>query len=1209
MAEFVYTAVFNVASAVGATTLTASAIAGFASSYGLLIGGMAFSANQAKRAKRKARDAWNAQQVDRLVNVNSSTAERELVLGRVRKGGTVFFRASTGAQRTTFVMCVALAAHEIDAVEQVYLNDTPVSLDGSGNVLTAPYALTSTVSAADVGTGSAQTLLGIPLPGTLKVYVGTPGPEGDLRIVDATGTAVDGTGTSITTAEANCLISYQYTATTYHANIRAVMGTDSQAADARLMELFPGTWTSNHRARGVAYLICEFQYNETAFPTGLPVVTARIRGAKVYDPRENRLKYSEDLRNTAEAGSSRPWTQYVDAEVEAISAAVTNPIGGASCTKLRCLSTASAQRQASQALSGIDDNATVTFSVYAKAAEVVSIGIVAVNKAGTFPTAVFNVSTGTVVSTSGTGYLSSGIESAGNGWYRCRMTFNVSSGGSTPSINLQINAAGGGNYAGAVNDGAYFWGAQAVVDSTAKAYCPTVASAIVPATAWTDNPALLMRHVYQHADFGRATVSADEDVRIAIAANACDTSTAWVVGSTTTTAALFRASTVAPFGTAAREVFDALAQAMGGSWAFAGGQLYLKPGVWSGSVLSLDQDDLAVIQIAGEQVQMVPIETAPHRERAAKFNSVAAQIWDSEQDYKQVSLTPVTDTALVTRDGASLVQSVTFSAISHAYQAQHVAGIMMRDARDPVTVVVPFKAVAYPVELFDTIDLTIPRYGWSAKTFQVLGREWSPEGGVRLTLKETTSAIFALGASFLAQGYAPNTSLPSPWYVPAIGALTITSGTAELLVLGDGSIRPRMRISWPALDDAAVLGEGGQVEVQYRSVVSSGDWTRVLVPGSATELVVTDVQDGDVYVIRARARTAWAVSDWCTQVVHAVVGKSEAPPDVSVFTLDGSRLQWSAVDAVDLAGYEVRFNYGSNTWWDSANPLHAGLLTASPYTFSQRFADVVTLLIKARDTSGNYSTNAASIVADFGALTGTNIVLSWPQAPTFTDGAITAGTVSGGTLVADGLDRFFEPVDDPMFEPGADAFYPASTYADMVYEWTVSPGLAGVLLLLVDITASSYLIEYRRGDASPMFEPVGDAMYTPSSDPFYGTPGAWSTWPGSLDLSAAESVDLRITTAGGATQGVITVATVQLDVPDVVESLADVVISASGTRLPITQSYREIVIVQLTCQADGGSGITARAEDKDASLGPLVKVFDAAGTAVTGLVDARLQGY
>ena len=46
----------------------------------------------------------------------------------VRKGGAVFFKGATGTNNDTFVMCLALAAHEIDAVETIYINDVPVTL-------------------------------------------------------------------------------------------------------------------------------------------------------------------------------------------------------------------------------------------------------------------------------------------------------------------------------------------------------------------------------------------------------------------------------------------------------------------------------------------------------------------------------------------------------------------------------------------------------------------------------------------------------------------------------------------------------------------------------------------------------------------------------------------------------------------------------------------------------------------------------------------------------------------------------------------------------------------------------------------------------------------------------------------------------------------------------------------------------------------------
>ena len=76
--------------------------------------------------------------------------------------------------------------------------------------------------------------------------------------------------------------------------ITSYLGTSTQTADARLVSLFPTLWTSAHRARGVAYLVCEFTFDETAFPSGLPNVTAVVRGAKVYDPRTATTAWSEN---------------------------------------------------------------------------------------------------------------------------------------------------------------------------------------------------------------------------------------------------------------------------------------------------------------------------------------------------------------------------------------------------------------------------------------------------------------------------------------------------------------------------------------------------------------------------------------------------------------------------------------------------------------------------------------------------------------------------------------------------------------------------------------------------------------------------------------------------------------------------------------------------------------------------------------------------
>ena len=68
-------------------------------------------------------------------------------------------------------------------------------------------------------------------------------------------------------------------------------------------------------------------------------------------------------------------------------------------------------------------------------------------------------------------------------------------------------------------------------------------------------------------------------------------------------------------------------------------------------------------------------------------------------------------------------------------------------------------------------------------------------------------------------------------------------------------------------------------------------------------------------------------------------------------------------------------------------------------------------------------------------------------------------------------------------------------------------------------------------------------------------------------------------------------------------------IAPGGTRLPIAKDYRVIKNVQLTLQADGNGGVAVLVDDKDASLGPLVRVLNAAGSSVAGLLDADIQGY
>lgn len=763
-------------SAIGAEVGSAAMMmyAGEIATAAMVVGGLAYSQSKAAQARQQAKDQFNSAQVDRLRNISSAVAPRDIVLGRVRKAGTVICKATTGVDSRDMYLVLALAGHEIDAVEQIYLNDVPVTLDGSGYVQEAPYGASSLVyDTLSTGTGTTVTLPADYVPGTATAtYYGvrSSGHGGDIPAWVPCGVTV--TGLTATTDEPQAQVRFQHTAFVSHVQIIKHLGSPGQTADAAMMAAAGAEWPADYTLQGVAYLVCVFKFNEDVFPSGVPSVTAVVRGAKLYDPRTSTI-------------------------------------------------------------------------------------------------------------------------------------------------------------------------------------------------AWTENPALMMRAVYLHPKIGKAaSVTSTEEARFIAAANACDSATTYTVGGVAQPSrSLYKAALVAPFGTPAKSLLDDLAQSMGGSWAFAGGEIYIKPGTYTAPVMTLTDADLAVVNRSASGESQSPISISVHKQRNSKFNTVKPTIWDAEQHYKQVSITPLIGAALVTRDGVELTQEVTYPAISYAPQAQHVSGIMMRDARDALVVDLPVKLSAYALELFDTVAITLSRYGWTTKPFMVIGRTWNSDGSIQLTLKETAAAITQMDAGFLAQGFAPNTNLPSPYDVAPVGTLTVTSGDAELLLQADGTIVPRMRVAWVQVPDAAVV-QNGYVEVQYRPAGSTGVWVSLVVPGAETSVVATDVQTGETYTIRARANTTLATSGWGAEVIHTVVGKSSLSGNYDFFDItfdtDGRRIitfGYTGTPPADLAGARIRSvaGYVSSPPWASMTPLHDGLLTASLDTYNGT-PGAYTFGIVAVDTSGNEAT-------------------------------------------------------------------------------------------------------------------------------------------------------------------------------------------------------------------------------------------------------------
>lgn len=348
---------------------------------------------------------------------------------------------------------------------------------------------------------------------------------------------------------------------------------------------------------------------------------------------------------------------------------------------------------------------------------------------------------------------------------------------------------------------------------------------------------------------------------------------------------------------------------------------------------------------------------------------------------------------------------------------------------------------------------------------------------------------------------------------------------------------------------------------------------------------------------------------------YDILGKSAPPPDVTEFTINNDVLDWKCPPVPDLAGYEIRFHQGINRSIEDATPLHRDVLIGAPYKLVDRPSGQVTLLIRAVDTSGNYSRNAAVIITDLGDPIVANVVeefdlkvLGWP-------GTLTNATIDiGANLVADEVTLFYVDNDASAFY-GLDSadFYPAALYTQMVYETDQIPfsdaGPGASLTLQQDIAGVNISVEWRR--VGPGFfypDADGEPLYSlDDAAPFYEPAPDYTAWPG-FGAASNELYQWRVTIGGGATQGVISGLIATLDMPDVIERLNDIVIAPGGTRLPITKNFRAILNIGLTLQDDGGNATSVYIVDKNPVLGPLIAARDDTQTGTFGLIDAVIQG-
>lgn len=281
-------------------------------------------------------------------------------------------------------------------------------------------------------------------------------------------------------------------------SINYYTGTTSQTADALLASAISGytdtlVISTASGSVGVAYVV--LKYSESHY-AGLPTITARIKGRKVYPVSGNLIANSEDITGTGWAVGNVDTSRAVDV------AGITAPDGTTSADKIQeATTTSNSHFVATPQVSGIADNAVMTFSAFCKAAERTFARLIFVIKSGGTPQVTVDLSSGIVQGSSGASLLDCGSVPVGNGWHRIWITVNAGTGGTLPRGRIYVmQNATTQTYAGTVNSGIYTWGSQIELKPTPGVYTKTTTAASAP--AWSDNPAICLRDLILTGSFG-----------------------------------------------------------------------------------------------------------------------------------------------------------------------------------------------------------------------------------------------------------------------------------------------------------------------------------------------------------------------------------------------------------------------------------------------------------------------------------------------------------------------------------------------------------------------------------------------------------------------------------------------------------------------------------------------------------------------------------
>ena len=647
------------------------------------------------------------------------------------------------------------------------------------------------------------------------------------------------------------------------------------------------------------------------------------------------------------------------------------------------------------------------------------------------------------------------------------------------------------------------------------------------------------------------------------------------------------------------EIMKTMLTGAAGTVVWSQGQYHIHPAAYNTPDPShvITEDDLA------GTVTVQPMKSARD-----KFNTVRGTFCNPADYWQEVDFPPVKNSIALAQDGRELAQDIQLPFTTSASMAQRIAKVHLEKELQGIVVQITGKPKMFKYKPQDVVLLSLASMGWDGKEFRITKWEMTDQGGVNLTLREESPACYDWNSGEeTVIDPAPDTSLPDPWTVVPPSDLLLS----EELVSVQGGIVARLVAQ--LIDNDNVFVSRYEVEARKRGDIL---WTSM---GTTQITSLLGAEAGKVYDVRARSFNILGVSSDYITASRLVLGLSAPPPDLTGFRINcigtEAHLSWTPVVDIGLSHYTIKYSpltVGAS-WSSSVSlvPVVSGNSVTVP-------AMVGTYLIKAVRYGGSESTTASMVTSTIAGIAGLNAVELYEPFPAW-DGTHSNTEVFDGVLRMNSNENMsgWTTLSSVMSLGygvtgySATGEYQSSTVIDLGQVFTsrltaqLFATATNTLNVMAGWTRLSDVVALSGADPGE-WDITLQVSYT-SDDPALDN---WSGWQEFVVGDyAARAFKFRLLLYSYRSYLLVQVAqlSVNIDMPDRVLSLQDVVCPAAGMRVTFDPPFRALKGLATDGQ-DMVTGDYKTITNKDES-GFNIRFYNASAAGIERTFDVLATGY